>query len=105
MPHITYEETEVENFYVRIADMKNKKINYNIFLYFMKQEINSHTTLEEEIKKLQEGETLVAFWSPDKDRKGYYLFIGDDIVNHLWAVTEAEAIQLRDLLNKKFPIS
>ncbi len=58
-----------------------------------------YTTLEAEMKKLKAGETLVAVWV---EGNGYHLFIGDDIINHSWAVTEVELRQLQKLLNNKF---
>lgn len=34
---------------------------------------------------------------------GYFLRIGDDIVENTWAVTGDELRALKDLLNKEFP--
>ncbi len=65
----------------------------------MTKSINDYSELEEELRKLREGETLVTIW---KEKKGYYLFIGDELVNHLWAITEAELRELQKLLNNKF---
>lgn len=60
---------------------------------------DEYTTLKEELKKLKPSETLVTLW---KEGMGYYLFIGNDPINHLWAVTEAELLSLKKLLNRKF---
>jgi len=63
---------------------------------------SEYTTIEEELSKLKEGESLVAI--QDAEPTGYYLHIGDNRAGNTWALTYAEMIELRDLLNRKFKV-
>lgn len=66
--------------------------------------IPKKTTIQQELDKLQEGDSLVVV-TKDKDGIGYYIGIGDLVTANSWAVTEQELITLRNLLNRKFPLS
>jgi len=57
-------------------------------------------SLVDEVNELKEGESIVAV--SGEASKGYYLHIGDKLASNRWAVTLAEMLKLRDLLNKKF---
>lgn len=51
----------------------------------------------EQLALLQEGESLVSLYQPEKCN-GYFLQIGDDVVKHSWAVTLEEMEGLYELL-------
>ncbi len=57
--------------------------------------------LEKIVSNLKEGETAVSVYEVE-NQKGSFLFIGDNIVNHLWAVTEEELKQLYTLLKRRY---
>jgi len=57
--------------------------------------------LEEIVNNLEVGETAVSIYDVENQR-GSFLFIGDSLVNHTWAVTEEELKQLYNLLKKRY---
>ena len=59
--------------------------------------MSEETTIEEQLYNLKEGESLVAL-TPEGN--GYFLIIGDNYVNHCWAVTQEEINQLAVLCDK-----
>ena len=61
--------------------------------------MTEYTTIEKELSKLKEGESLVAI---QEEGSGYFLHIGDNTIGNTWAVTREEMIQLKDILNNKF---
>jgi|TARA_R110000823_G_scaffold25694_1_gene75578 hypothetical protein len=60
----------------------------------------THDQLIERINKLKKGESLVCLAG---ENGSFFLHIGDKTVSNTWAVTEPELIELRDILNRKFP--
>ena len=61
--------------------------------------MSEYTTLKEELSKLEEGESLVVL-TPVKNCTGYFLGIGDNVVNRTWAITQEEVNQLSVLCDK-----
>ena len=57
--------------------------------------------LEKIVNNLKEGETAVSIYEVE-DKKGSFLFIGDSMVNHLWAVTEPELKELYKILKRRY---
>ena len=56
-------------------------------------------SVEEDLKKLKEGESLIGLYDTDK---GSFLMIGNEIANHCWAVTVEELRKLYELLKKRY---
>lgn len=65
----------------------------------MKDHFATLEELEEYVKQLKEGESLVGLIDMDV---GAFLFIGDDYVNHRWAVTEDELKCLYKILQRRY---
>ena len=59
--------------------------------------MQSLSALVDKLATLPVGETLVAVVGCEE---GHYLFIGDTLAHHLWAVTTRELQCLKEILNE-----
>jgi len=63
----------------------------------MMHRMHSLSELADKLATLSAGETLVAVVGCEE---GHYLFIGNTLAHHLWAVTTRELQYLKEILNK-----
>lgn len=64
----------------------------------MMPEIKSLADLVATLETLQTGETLVSVIDTEE---GHFVFIGNSLAHHLWAVTTRELQRLKHILNTK----
>lgn len=69
------------------------------FYKFNRISMSEFWKLKEELSKLEEGESIVVL-TPVDNCTGYFLGIGDNVVNRTWAITQEEVNQLAILCNK-----